>query len=121
MAYELTGLENKVAVVPGAGRMRSIGRPLPVALAKAGRHIVLSGTGRSRDRCPDGEKEAGWRDIEWVADEVRAEGRRVLAVVSNVADLDAVDSLADQTLKEFGRVDVVVNNAGAARGEDRKP
>jgi 3-oxoacyl-[acyl-carrier protein] reductase len=121
MAYTLSGLDNKVAVVTGGGRMRSIGRPIAVALARAGCDIVLTGTGRSPDRYPDDEKAAGWRDIESVADEVRAEGRRALAVVSDVADLDAVESLADQTLKEFGRVDVVVNNAGAARGEDRKP
>jgi NAD(P)-dependent dehydrogenase (short-subunit alcohol dehydrogenase family) len=121
MAYELTGLDNKVAVVTGGGRMRSIGRPIAVALAKAGCDIVLTGTGRSPDRYPDDEKAAGWRDIESVADEVRAEGRTALAVVSDVADLDAVEKLADQTLKEFGRVDIVVNNAGAARGEDRKP
>ncbi len=121
MAYTLSGLDNKVAVVTGGGRMRSIGRPIAVALAKAGCDIVLTGTGRSPDRYPDDEKAAGWRDIESVADEVRAEGRRALAVVSDVADLDAVEALADQTLKEFGRVDIVVNNAGAARGEDRKP
>src|SRR3954470_24242480 len=137
MAYELTGLDNKVAVVTGAGRMRSIGRPIAVALARAGCDIVLTGTGRSPDRYPDDEKRRGggatgpvaeeggaggaWGDIESVGDEVRAEGRQALAVVSNVADLDAVDSLADLTLKEFGRVDIVVNNAGAARGEDRKP
>jgi 3-oxoacyl-[acyl-carrier protein] reductase len=121
MAYTLTGLDNKVAVVTGAGRMRSIGRPIAVALARAGCDIVLTGTGRSPDRYPDDEKAAGWRDIESVADEVRAEGRRAIAVVSDVADLAAVERLADETLAEFGRVDIVVNNAGAARGEDRKP
>src|SRR4051812_47955586 len=121
MAYELTGLDNKVAVVTGAGRMRSIGRPIAVALARAGCDIVLTGTGRAPDRYPDDEKAAGWRDIESVAEEVRAEGRTAVALVSDVSDLDAVEQLADQTLKELGRVDIVVNNAGAARGEDRKP
>jgi 3-oxoacyl-[acyl-carrier protein] reductase len=121
MAYTLSGLDNKVAVVTGAGRMRSIGRPIAVALARAGCDIVLTGTGRSPDRYPDDEKAAGWRDIDSVADEVRAEGRQAIAVVSDVADLDAVENLANQTLSEFGRVDIVVNNAGAARGEDRKP
>jgi 3-oxoacyl-[acyl-carrier protein] reductase len=121
MAYTLSGLDNKVAVVTGAGRMRSIGRPIAVALARAGCDIVLTGTGRSPDRYPDDEKAAGWRDIDSVADEVRAEGRQAIAVVSDVADLDAVENLANQTLSQFGRVDIVVNNAGAARGEDRKP
>ncbi len=117
----LTGLEGKVAVVTGAGRMRSIGRPIAVALARAGCDVVLTGTGRSPDRYPPEEREAGWRDIESVADEVRAAGRRALALVSDVSDLAAVQALAAQVVSEFGRVDVVVNNAGAARGDDRVP
>jgi 3-oxoacyl-[acyl-carrier protein] reductase len=119
--YPLSGLEDKVAVVTGAGRMRSIGRPIAVALARAGCDVVLTGTGRAPDRYPDDEKAAGWRDIESVADEVRATGRRALPLVSDVADLDAVAALADRVVDEFGRVDIVVNNAGAARGDDRKP
>jgi NAD(P)-dependent dehydrogenase (short-subunit alcohol dehydrogenase family) len=121
MSYALSGLDDKVAVVSGAGRMRSIGRPIAVALAQAGCDVVLTGTGRSKDRYPDDEKAAGWRDIESVADEVRALGRRALSVVSDVADQAAVEALAAQVMAEFGRVDVVVNNAGAARGDDRVP
>ena len=118
--YTFTGFDGKVAVVTGAGRMRSIGRPIAVELARAGCDIVLTGTGRSPDRYPDDEKAAGWRDIDSVADEVRALGRRVLAVVSDVSDLGAVQRLADDVMREFGRVDIVVNNAGAARADDRK-
>jgi NAD(P)-dependent dehydrogenase (short-subunit alcohol dehydrogenase family) len=101
--------------------MRSIGRPIAVELARAGCDIVLTGTGRSPDRYPDDEKAAGWRDIESVADEVRALGRKVVTAVSDVADVDAVEALARRTIDELGRVDVVVNNAGAARGADRVP
>jgi NAD(P)-dependent dehydrogenase (short-subunit alcohol dehydrogenase family) len=118
---DITGLEGKVAVVTGAGRMRSIGRPIAVELARAGCDIVLTGTGRAPERYPDHEKEVGWRDIDSVADEVRALGRRAVPVVSDVADPDAVDALVAHTLATFGRVDIVINNAGAARGEDRVP
>ena len=121
MTYELTGLTDKVAVVTGAGRMRSIGRPIAVELARAGCDVVLTGTGRSPDRYPDDEKAAGWRDIESVAEEVRALGRRAITAVSDVADLAAVEALAARTMGELGRVDIVVNNAGASKGEDRKP
>jgi NAD(P)-dependent dehydrogenase (short-subunit alcohol dehydrogenase family) len=117
----LTGLDGKVAVVTGAGRMRSIGRPIAVELARAGCDVVLTGTGRSPDRYPDDEKAVGWRDIESVAGEVQALGRRALAVVSDVSDPAAVDALADRVVGELGRVDIVVNNAGAARGDDRVP
>jgi NAD(P)-dependent dehydrogenase (short-subunit alcohol dehydrogenase family) len=117
----LTGLDGKVAVVTGAGRMRSIGRPIAVELARAGCDVVLTGTGRAPADYPADEQEAGWRDIESVADEVRTIGRRALPVVSDVSDLDAVDALAQQVADEMGRVDIVVNNAGAARGADRVP
>ena len=76
MTYALSGLDGKVALVTGAGRMRSIGRPIAVELARAGCDVVLTGTGRDPSTYPDDEKAAGWRDIESVADEVRALGRR---------------------------------------------
>lgn len=117
----LTGFEGKVAVVTGAGRMRSIGRPVAVALARAGCDVAITGTGRAPEQYPVEEKEAGWRDIDSVAEEVRAAGGKALPVVCDVADLGAVEALAERVIAEFGRVDIVVNNAGAARGEDRKP
>src|SRR5947199_10725346 len=119
--YPLSGLDGKVAVVTGAGRMRSIGRPIAVALARAGCDVVLTGTGRAPERYPDDEKAAGWRDIDSVADQVRVLGRRALPVVSDVSDADAVEVLAQQVVDEFGRVDFVVNNAAFARGDDRVP
>ncbi len=118
MEKELAG---KVAIVTGAGRMRSIGRPIAVLLARAGANVVITGTGRSPDRYPDDEKAAGWRDIASVKDEVEAEGSRCLALVSDISDEAAVDALVARTVEEFGRVDIVVNNAGAARGDDRVP
>jgi 3-oxoacyl-[acyl-carrier protein] reductase len=121
VAYSFTGFDGKVAVVTGAGRMRSIGRPIAVELARAGCDIVLTGTGRAPEHCPPEEQAVGWRDIESVADEVRALGRRVLPVVSDVRDVAAVERLATDVIGAFGRVDILVNNAGAARGEDRKP
>lgn len=121
MTYELTGLDGRVAIVTGAGRMRSIGRSIAVQLARAGCDVVITGTGRPPERYPDDEKAAGWRDIDSVAEEIEALGRRAVPLVSDIADPVAVDALLATTLDELGRVDVVVNNAGAARGPDRKP
>ena len=56
-----------------------------------------------------------------IRDRVRALGRRAITAVSDVSDLAAVEALAARTMQEFGRVDVLVNNAGASRGEDRRP
>ena len=118
---ELTGLAGKVVVVTGAGRMRSIGRPIAIDLAAAGCNVVLTGTGRDPAHYPEDEQAAGWRDIASVAEEVEAQGAQALQVVSDVADVDAVADLVQRTLDAFGRVDFVVNNAGAARGADRVP
>jgi NAD(P)-dependent dehydrogenase (short-subunit alcohol dehydrogenase family) len=108
MTLSLTGLESKVALITGAGRMRSIGRGIAQALAQAGCDIVVTGSGRDPELYPDEEKQAGWRDIESVAEEVRAMGRRALPLVSDVSDLEAVH-------------DFVINNAGASRAGDRAP
>ncbi|MCC6381402.1 MAG: SDR family oxidoreductase [Dehalococcoidia bacterium] len=118
MEQELAG---KVAVVTGAGRMRSIGRPIARTLARAGAAVVVTGTGRPPERYPDDEKAAGWRDVESVAGEIRAAGGVCLPLVSDVSDEEAVAALVQRTVAEFGRLDILVNNAGAARGEDRVP
>src|SRR4051812_49451846 len=115
MPYELTGLEGKVAVVTGAGRMRSIGRPIAVELARAGCDVVLTGTGRAPERYPDDEKAAGWRDIASVAAEIEALGRRALPLVSDVSDPDSVERLGDQVIDQAFRGAIVRHKAGAAR------
>jgi len=119
MGMELTGLDGKVAVVTGAGRLRSIGRSIALELARAGCDVAITGTGRDPSTFPDDEKAVDWRDIESVAEEIRRLGRRALPVVSDVSELASVEALAERVEGELGRVDFVVNNAGAARGGDR--
>ena len=55
--------------------------------------------------------------VEAVADEIRALGRRALAVQTDVMDGAQVQHLIDATLAEFGRMDIWVNNAGGLQGE----
>ncbi len=121
MAMELTGLEGKVAVVTGAGRMRGIGRAIAVALARGGCDVVVTGTGRDPATYPEAERAAGWRDIDSVAEEIEALGRRALPLIGDVTNAHQVDLLASNTVKRLGRVDFVVNNAGPARGLDQNP
>ena len=114
-------LDGKVAIVTGAGRLRGIGRAAAVALARLGADIVITGTGRSPESFPPDEKAVGWRDVESTADEVRAEGRRALTVIADVANREHVQAMVDKTIEELGRVDVLINNAAYARGPDRVP
>ena len=114
-----TELEGKVAIVTGAGRMRGIGRASAVVLARMGAHVVVTGTGRNPDTFPEDEKDAGWRDIQSTAEQVESYGVRALPLVSNIADQDDVQKMINATVAEFGRVDIIVNNAAAPYGSDR--
>jgi 3-oxoacyl-[acyl-carrier protein] reductase len=121
MAYSLTGLDGKIAVVTGAGRTRSIGHSISIELAKAGCDIVLVGTGRDPSTFPDDERAAGWRDVDSVADEVRALGPRALPLRGDISNEQDVLALRDAVMSQFGRVDILVNNASVAIGKDRVP
>src|SRR5207248_3164694 len=69
----------------------------------------------------DEEKAAGWRDIESVAEEIEALGRKALPLVADLGDRTSVERLATTVLDTFGRIDILVNNAAAARAGDRVP
>jgi 3-oxoacyl-[acyl-carrier protein] reductase len=119
--YRLTGLGDKVAVVTGAGRMRSIGRGIAVELARAGCHVALTSTDPSPERYLAEEREANWRNVDSVADEIRQLGRNAMTVVTDVADPDQCELLVEAVLETYGRVDVLVNCAAAGRGGDHSP
>ncbi|RIL06189.1 MAG: short-chain dehydrogenase [Proteobacteria bacterium] len=87
---------DRVAVVTGAGR--GIGRASALALAEAGADVAVAA--RRRD------------DLEAVVAEIERRGRRGLAVPCDVNAGEQLDALVEQTLAAFGRIDVVVNNAG---------
>ena len=114
-------LSGKVAIVTGAGRYRGIGRDTALALAQAGADVAVTGTGRSADTFPDDEKAMGWRDIESVADEIRAMGRRALTIVADLGDPAHARGIVEKTVAELGSVDILVNNAAYAMAGDRVP
>ena len=89
-------LKDKVAVVTGAAQ--GFGRSIALSFAREGARLVLADV-----------KEDG---VKGVAGEVAAAGAEVLAVRTNVSDEASVLNLKDQTLNRFGRVDILINNAG---------
>ena len=88
----------KVVVVTGGSR--GLGKAMALGFAEAGADIVVSS--RKLDAC------------EAVAADIRRLGRRAIAVPCHVGDWDQCPGLIDATLAEFGRIDVLVNNAGIA-------
>jgi NAD(P)-dependent dehydrogenase (short-subunit alcohol dehydrogenase family) len=93
---DLFRLDEKVAVVTGASSGLGVG--FARALAEAGADIVLAA--RRADR------------LEGVAEEIRGLGRRALVVATDIAEPEACEAMAEAATAEFGRIDVLVNNAG---------
>ncbi|PWJ27056.1 3-oxoacyl-[acyl-carrier protein] reductase/meso-butanediol dehydrogenase/(S,S)-butanediol dehydrogenase/diacetyl reductase [Branchiibius hedensis] len=114
-------LAGKVALVTGAGRMRSIGRSIAQRLADAGAAVAVSGTGRDSSVQLETERAAGWRGVDSVAAELTARGGAAMALRFDITDEAAVVAAFDEIEHQLGPVDVCVNNAAAARGPDRVP
>jgi NAD(P)-dependent dehydrogenase (short-subunit alcohol dehydrogenase family) len=91
--FDLTG---KVALVTGGSR--GLGRSMALGFAEAGADVVV--TSRKLDAC------------QAVAAEIEGMGRRALPRSCNVSHWDELEALADAAYEAFGRVDVLVNNAG---------
>lgn len=89
-------LDGKVAVVTGSGR--NIGRATVLKLAAEGANVVVNA------RTNQAEAEA-------VVREARDLGVKAIAVIADIAKPDQVDALAARALSEFGRVDILINNA----------
>lgn len=101
-------LEGRVAIISGAGR--GIGREHALLFAREGASVVIndlggSNAGEGADVVPAQE----------VVDEIRAAGGTAVANTENIGTWDGATSLVQQAIDEFGRLDVLVNNAGILR------
>src|SRR5689334_795619 len=91
-------LEGRVALVTGASA--GLGQAIAIALSEAGADVACHGNIRT--------PETTCKSIEEI-------GRRALPVIGDLADKETPKSLVDATLKQFGHLDIVVNNAGTIR------
>lgn len=93
-------LENKVALVTGAGR--GIGRAIAIALAKEGAEVVVNYNG-SEERAKE------------VKQTIEENGGKASIYKCNVSDFEACEAMIKDIVKEHGRLDILINNAGITK------
>ena len=92
-------LKDKVAIVTGSGR--GIGEGIVLRFAEEGAKIIVN--------------DVNEQDAKNVVDQVKAKGGQAVAVIGSVSDRLTVQKMVDTAVKEFGTLDIIVNNAGITR------
>jgi NAD(P)-dependent dehydrogenase (short-subunit alcohol dehydrogenase family) len=101
-------LKGKVAIVTGAGR--GLGRSHALELAKAGAKVVVNDLGVANDGT--GQANTPAQDV---VNEIKKMGGDAVASYDSVAEMDAAKKIIDLAISKFGRLDIMVNNAGFLR------
>jgi len=116
--------QGKSVLITGCGRVRGIGRALAVAFAAAGADVTATdiAAGGTRNENEEGLEEIrqGWKGLESLAAEIQGMGRQVLTLVGDVSRPADAERFVAESLARFKRIDVLVNNAAAPHGADRR-
>ena len=106
-------LDNKVAIVTGAGG--GLGRAHALLLAREGASVVVNDLGGARDGTGSGQSMA-----DTVVEEIIAAGGKAVANYGSVTDDAAAQAMVRTAMDSFGRVDILINNAGILRDRSFK-
>ena len=112
--YNLNG---KVALVTGAGGENGIGRAIATRLAKEGAHVVVNDIAEH----PYAADTSTWRGLPDVVREIETMNQRAISLIADVSDAKQVADMVDKTVAHFGKLDILVSNAGTKAGKDRVP
>ena len=105
-------LEDKVAIVTGSGRHKGLGKAMAKRLSQEGCSIVIADLGRTEGELFPGHGVGTTDEMEEVAEEISSSGAAAITIACDVRSEKAVQSLISNTVSEFGRLDIIVNNAG---------
>lgn len=108
-------LKDRVAIVTGAGRAQGIGEAIALRLAGEGAHVAVVDLCRERADLPR-EKFGQWEELQAVSDKVAARGVRSLPLKADVTHEADVAAMVERVKAEFGRIDILCNNAGGGTG-----
>jgi NAD(P)-dependent dehydrogenase (short-subunit alcohol dehydrogenase family) len=109
----LSTLEGKIAMVTGTASKRGMGHAIALRLAREGADIVVMDKFAAPKSMFPGDE--GWRGLEEEVEEIKAIGRKALAITMDISRSQDVDAAVKQTLEKFGKIDILVHCA-AVRG-----
>ncbi len=120
----MSEFEGRTVLITGCARARGMGRAIAVAFARAGADVVATdvATGGTRNENEEGLEEIrlGWKGLESLATEIEGLGRRIVTLVGDVSRAVDAEHMVADALAQLGHLDVLVNNAAAPHGADRR-
>lgn len=117
-------MNGRVALITGCGKPDGAGQAVARALAADGAAVVvadrrLTGVPNRRQEVVGSEQPASWHGLDTLVSEIESAGGRAHPVLGDIGDEHDVQAMIDSALAQYGRIDILVNNAAAPQGLDR--
>ncbi len=117
----MSDLSGKVALVTGASRKRGLGCSIALGLAREGTDVAVTDLYKTPEDLEPWDRKEGWRGLDSLVAEITALGRRGLAITADLTNSREITDMVEKALKEFGKIDIVVNNAAIMRRDIGTP
>jgi 3-oxoacyl-[acyl-carrier protein] reductase len=115
-------ISGRVALITGCGKPVGIGASTARALAAAGVTVVVADVapaGLANEHNVQGDVDPFWRGVDSLVEQIEADGGHASSVIGDVSQEDDAARLIDTVMARYGRLDILINNAGAPQGADR--